>query len=283
MAQYNADSARHSFTVSGTPARYVRVIPNGSTSRQMITAGVGDKCIGVTANKVGTSGDPCTIIFATNGGTIPMTASGAITVNSKVYADANGQVTATANGNLEGIALSAASAAGDIIEVYCLRNTSGGALYTQTAAGTALTNSTTETVLSTFTAPANLFAAGDRIRIFAQGIATATNSTDTLKAKLYIGSTAICDTGALDVANNDIYIIEAECVIRTAGANGTIVGAGYGFIGTPGTANTKPFNLASTAIDTTASQVISVKGTWSVANSGDSCRSDIFDISRVLG
>lgn len=150
------------------------------------------------------------------------------------------------------------------------------------AASAAVTNTTTETAFDkTAIFPANTLNEGDILQIFAQGIATATNSTDTLKAKLYIGSTAICDTGALDVANNDIFVIDAKVVIRTAGASGTLIGAGFGYIGTPGTANVKPFSLASTTVDTTAAQTISAKATWSVASASNSCRLDILSVAKI--
>ena len=150
------------------------------------------------------------------------------------------------------------------------------------AASAAVTNTTTETAFDkTAIFPAGSLNEGDVLQIFAQGIATATNSTDTLKAKLYIGSTAICDTGALDVANNDIFIIDAKVIIRTTGASGTLIGAGWGYIGTPGTANVKPFLLASTAVDTTAAQTISAKATWSVANAGNSCRLDMLSVAKI--
>lgn len=151
-------------------------------------------------------------------------------------------------------------------------------LYEQVAAGTALTNSTVETALSSYTIPANTLQVGDQITVKGEGIATATNSTDTLKVKLYIGSTAIFDSGALDVADNDIYEFEATIIIRTIGASGTLVAEGTVTIGTPGTSTVKAFKLASTAVDTTATQALTLKGTWSVANAGNSVRSDVFDV-----
>lgn len=46
-----------------------------------------------------------------------MVASGAITAGAACYGTTNGKVTGTANGNVEGIALEAAAADGDVIEV----------------------------------------------------------------------------------------------------------------------------------------------------------------------
>lgn len=156
----------------------------------------------------------------------------------------------------------------------------------QVAAGTALTNSTTETALGSATIPANSLKPGDRIKIRYQGIATVTNSTDTLAVKLYIGGlsgTALIAEAATDVADNNVFTGEYELVVRTVGASGTIVGVGvYKSIpAAEGTMTSKDDILASTAIDTTAAQVVSVSGTWSVASASNSVRLDILNVEVV--
>jgi predicted RecA/RadA family phage recombinase len=149
------------------------------------------------------------------------------------------------------------------------------------AAGAALTNTTTPTALGTFNIPANRLQVGDVIRVRAQGVATATNSTDTLQAALNLNAQAIVTTAALDVANGDMFFIEADIVVRTITAAGTMVAAGIQGIGTPGTVTAKPWFLASTVLDTTVLQALKIMGTWSVANAGDSCRLDVFDVELL--
>lgn len=168
-----------------------------------------------------------------------------------------------------------------------VKNTGGNShtLFSNTVASNAVTNTTTETDFNQkYTIPANFLQPGDVLTINAQVIATATNTTDTLTVKLYIGGTAIVATAAVDVVNNDIAVISATVIIRTIGAAGTYVAFGQQGLGTPGTVTAKPWNLGSTAIDTTATQVVKVTATWSVANAGDSCRLDGLDIelSRSL-
>lgn len=163
-----------------------------------------------------------------------------------------------------------------------LRSEAAAMLFAAVVASTAVTNTTVETAFDqSVTLAANALRAGDVIRIIAQGIATATNSTDTLTVKLYIGGTVIVATAALDVANNDLFTVSCDLVVRTDGAGGTIVAFGSSFIGTPGTASSKPYALASTAIDTTAAQLIKATATWSVANAGDSCRLDVLNVERI--
>jgi hypothetical protein len=104
----------------------------------------------------------------------------------------------------------------------------GGRAYTNTAASTAITNTNTEALFDTqYSLPANTLKAGTLVKIRYQGIATATNSTDTLTIKLYIGGlagTALISHAATDVANNDVFSGEISLICRTAGASGTIVG-----------------------------------------------------------
>lgn len=151
------------------------------------------------------------------------------------------------------------------------------------AASTAVTNTVTETTFSngSVVLPAGSLKVGDRIRVRAQGIATATHTTDTLQIKLYLGATAIADTGALDVADNAIFTIDVTITIRTIGASGTYVVNGAVAIGVAGTATMKEVFLGSTAIDTTVANTLADKATWSVADAGNSVRQDVFQVDQV--
>lgn len=156
--------------------------------------------------------------------------------------------------------------------------------FTNTVPSTAVTNTVTETLFDqSLTIPAKHLQPGQLIKIRYQGIATATNSTDTLTIKLYIGGlsgTLLITHAATDVANNDVFQGEYELIVRTVGASGTIVGVGS-FKSVPaaeGTMTIKDDILASTAIDTTTSKVIGVSAQWSVANAGNSCRLDFLRV-----
>lgn len=214
-------------------------------------------------------------------GTRFMTAAGAISNNADVFAAANGKVAATGTIRIGRNVGGAATADGDQIEV--LPDAAAAELSVAVAASAAVTNTTTETAFDngSYTIPANGVKAGDVIRIRAQAIATATNSTDTLTVKLKIGSTVIATSGAVDVANNDIAYFDVDLVVRTVGASGTIVAAGVVGLGVEGTVTAKPLKLASTAIDTTAAMTLSVTATWSVANAGNSCRLDVLNIQHL--
>jgi len=155
-------------------------------------------------------------------------------------------------------------------------------LYANTAASAAVSNTTTETAFDkSYTIPANLLVAGDVLTIKGQVIATATNSTDTLNIKLKLGSTVLVASAAVDVANNDVVFFEITVLVRTAGASGTYVAAGHcSTVGAAGTVTQRAAFVASTAIDTTATNAITVTATWSAASSGDSVRLDVLDVER---
>jgi hypothetical protein len=151
-----------------------------------------------------------------------------------------------------------------------------------TEAGTAHSDSTTETALASYTIPADTLKAGTVVKVRYQGIATATNSSDTLTIKLYLGGlsgTALLTGTATDVANNNIFAGEAMIVIRTAGASGTFVSVGT-HTEVPAASGTAVHDVteivASTAIDTTATVAVAVGADWSVASASNSCRMDIF-------
>lgn len=156
--------------------------------------------------------------------------------------------------------------------------------YVNTAASTAISATSSETAFDTsYTIPANTLRAGSVIKVRFQGIATATNSTDTLTIKLYIGGltgTAIFTSTATDATNNDIFAGEGIIVIRTIGSSGTFVASGsYTKVeGASGSAARVDFVTASTAIDTTTSKAVTASATWSTNSASNSCRMDIFAV-----
>lgn len=162
-----------------------------------------------------------------------------------------------------------------------------GVPYASAAASTAISNTVAETAFSTsYTIPANSLAAEQVIKLRWQGIATATNGTDTLTIKVYIGGiagTLLFTHAATDVANDNVFSGEYTLVLRTVGAAGTIVGSGSGksVPAAEGTATYKDDILASTAINTTTSKQLAVSAQWSVASASNSCRLDVFVVEMA--
>ena len=165
----------------------------------------------------------------------------------------------------------------------------GGQAATKPAARAALTKTTTETALDSLAIPANTLVAGSTIRVRSMGITTAQNSTDTLKIYLSLGPTTtalasreeLLATTAVDQEDNDVFYIDAVIQVRTIGSSGTAV-AMIEFQDPDAAATaTKRSLKASFTLNTTVEQTLAVSGEWSVANTGNSCRSDVFCVDIV--
>lgn len=159
--------------------------------------------------------------------------------------------------------------------------------FTQVANSTAHSNTTTEADFDqSVTLPAYTLQVGDVIKIRAQVNATATNSTDTLTVLLSIGGATIVTTGALDVADADVVLIDCILVVRAIGAasTATFQTSGFKVIGPPASATCKPFfGTIATTVDTTAAQKIAVNADWSVASSSNSARLEQMVVELLHG
>lgn len=166
-------------------------------------------------------------------------------------------------------------------------------LQMRTADGTALTASSTETVLDSIALPPGSLGNGKQIRISGVVIATATNSTDTLTVKAYhhtaaavASGTALGTSGAVDAANNDTCNFEIIVSAQSAqgSTSGTLVVTGYmSAVGAEGTVTQRGVYQKLTAVDLTATQYLGVTAQWSSTNSGNSCVIQMFDVVEITG
>lgn len=153
-------------------------------------------------------------------------------------------------------------------------------------AGTALSNSTAETVLASHVFPAGgMCHAGKQYRIVASVIASATNSTDTLQIRLRVGpttltGTVVADGTAVDVANNDKVVFN---IVGQCRAGGVIVFAGSAsVIGAEGTATMRVAFEEVTLANHLLAQRFELTGAWSVASASNSCRADVFVVDEIV-
>lgn len=115
MSQYN-DSGYRSFTATAAIAQYALV--KAASVSTCTTAGLNEVAIGVAMNAAFAAGDRVNVGLLTKQGTLPMLASGAFSVNAVLYGRASGKVDDIASGAIRcGIALEAATAANDVVEV----------------------------------------------------------------------------------------------------------------------------------------------------------------------
>jgi hypothetical protein len=99
-------------TAAGAVAQFLRVKTPGAIA----TAGALEQSIG-TMDRTCVAAGPCTIRLKSAEGTRKMVAAAAITAGAYVYGAAGGKISSVANPNIEGIALEAAAANNDVIEV----------------------------------------------------------------------------------------------------------------------------------------------------------------------
>jgi hypothetical protein len=114
MSQYVETPCR-TFQFAAATAQYLRVKDNGSG--KLTTAGAVEVDLGVSDKPVLAADDDAAVRLRNAPGTAKMTAAGAISAWATVYGAAGGKIDDTANGNPVGIALEAATADGDVIEV----------------------------------------------------------------------------------------------------------------------------------------------------------------------
>lgn len=116
MAQY-VEGPKRAFPAGGAIAQFARVkLVAGQLAVCVAADGPGVE-LGTIETQAFAAGELHAVRLVTAQGTTKMLAAGAIAAGAEVYADANGQVGTTNTNPLRGIALSAATAAGSVIEV----------------------------------------------------------------------------------------------------------------------------------------------------------------------
>lgn len=151
-------------------------------------------------------------------------------------------------------------------------------LYSQSAAGTAVTNTTTETAVASYTIPANSLKAGNVLKFRAACFTTGSNGTDTLLYKVYLGSTAIATLTAVDQANGDVAIFDGELNAYAQASSTTVVSSVVSNDADATGQAARAFAAATASVDTTADIVLSIKATWSAAHASNSCYCGQFNV-----
>jgi hypothetical protein len=116
MSQFN-DSGCFTATADAAVGLYERV--KMDADGKVTQAGLADRCIGVAMTEAFASGDVINVALYSKAGTLKMIAVEALSAGAVVYTEASGKVqdTAASTAFPIGIALEAATADGDVIEV----------------------------------------------------------------------------------------------------------------------------------------------------------------------
>lgn len=171
-----------------------------------------------------------------------------------------------------------------------------------TADGTAVANTTTETVIfPNITIPANFLQDGRVIKLTAFG-RVSTTGTPTLTFKLRWGGvsgTVIVQSGALtqgSTITNAPWMLEAFIQTRTNGSSGSVFVMGSAMcwddaVGSTGSATNAPGIAALTSagasvpaavtVDLTADTALSLSATWSAASSSNTLTGHIYILEAL--
>lgn len=109
------------FQAAGALAAYLRVKLNGSNKLAASGVGATEYDVGVTVEPSLAADDYIGVRMPNTSGTVKMTAAGAFDQEALLYAAASGMVDDAVNGKPIGIALEAATASGDVVEVLPIR------------------------------------------------------------------------------------------------------------------------------------------------------------------
>jgi hypothetical protein len=153
------------------------------------------------------------------------------------------------------------------------------------AAGTAVSNTTTETSMATWTVAANELQPNKLYRISGSIRSTATNSTDTLVVTIRWGSsatmssnTSVFATAAVDQVNDDVACFAIDLAVQS-----TTRAVVSGFISDSDAEGSKllgsVYQILTVAKDT--AYRLDITATWSVANAGNSCQAESFQVVEL--
>ena len=265
------------FTAAEALGQYVLVRTSAASGTAVELCDAVDTPIGVVAvddPNLNTDSPVAVRMLAGMQGTCKITAAGSFSIDDLLYPADDGRVDDVPNGRAIFIALEAAGAAGDIVEVRPLSPGEAGSrlVFMNSAVSTAHTNTTTAASFDVVAIiqPEDIVP-GDVLEVKALVNATATNSTDTLTLRLLFAGEEIITTTAVDVADGDFGVFHAFIRFNSIGAAASIKGHGYWALGVPGSEVNNPFIKAAATEDISAAWNVAVEADWSVANAGNSC------------
>jgi hypothetical protein len=154
-------------------------------------------------------------------------------------------------------------------------------VFRMAAAGTAVTNTTTRTASASVTIKPGTLKVGSRVRVVAQVDVTASNTADTLVVDIggAVGGTpaALVSGAAENAVDNEVEVLEAEFVVRSLGASGTIMGTGRASIlAAIGVAAPVEKPIVLTTVNFTADIVLGCYMTWAAAATQNSAICNTF-------
>lgn len=170
------------------------------------------------------------------------------------------------------------------------------------ADGTAIANSTTETIIfPNITVPANYLSDGRLLRLVVMG-RHSTTGTPTLTFRVRLGGvsgTVVVASGAMTCGSGvtaAMFKVEVWIQVRTNGATGTVLGVGEAILGedassTVGSATNAAAHdfmgsagvatPAAVTVDLTADQALAVSAQWSAASASNTLTGHVYALQSL--
>ena len=133
-------------------------------------------------------------------------------------------------------------------------------------AATTHNNTTDAANISAITIPAGFLQVGSMIKVRSCVKVIDQNSSDTLVCIVTLGGVSGVTSGAVTVADNDLFYFDVQMVVTKIGSAGTA--DAFGYVGTDATAATllHADQVSMTAIDMSSDVVVGVECDWSAAH-----------------
>lgn len=250
MSQINPTGLR-TFTAGEALEAYRRVKFSAGSGSEVVYSDADDDWIGTT-EFYAASGAVVTVKMRNVPGTRKMIFASSASAGARVYAAADGKVDDVVTGGKSiGKVLDAPGAAGIAGDVLLEETADNyGLLAVAIASSTAITAAGPTTFSNASkTIDGTILRAGDLLRIKAAGILTTATGTETTKVDILVGTEIVMTTGAVDSTSADMWRLEADVVVRVAGASGKLQSHGHFAIGAPGTIQSYPYCGAEVSED----------------------------------
>lgn len=222
----------------------------------------------------GSTTTPTWAVPVSTTGLTSITLSGALTAASAVI---NGSLSAVAAAFTGAVTTTDGVTSGPVRKV-------GGLVSTKTSS-TTLTNSTAETVIATYTLPANTLKAGTVLRIRGGARVSGVTGTPNAAINVRIGGltgTVIASSGGVAVIGNDVLTADMLVSSRVApSAASALVSEGVARWTASGVGGQKPFLSASTNAATNGALDLVLTGQWDAASSSNIMVGEAFVIEVV--
>lgn len=149
-----------------------------------------------------------------------------------------------------------------------------GVVYSNTADSNVVDTAGEEDFNTQFTFPANSLTVGKKIRVSAWGRFSCNNASPTVAIKIYLGTNELTQLANVSVSpgvaqTHAAFRVDALITVVSVGASGTVIGStDVNYVNQGRLTNRNSTSGGTTVVDTTATALLKLSGTWSSTGGG---------------